>query len=461
MAGSNPVGSPSAGPSEEMSLAPGDVRSAERVRGIDGTSVLTVYLVLLVTVPSGLTLTALGAAGRLATLFGLLALLLWAGYQVQRSEPTGRGRQPVRIAHVVLLTVALASYAVATSRGLVANEASTADTGLLRLASWTGILLVANDWITSQARLVALLRRFVLLAGLLAVLGLAQFYTGNAFVDAISIPGFTLEQLGSSVQARAGFARSAGTAVHPLEYATVLAMAFPVAIALALTERHRSGWSRWFPVAAIAFATILSVSRSALLGALVGLLVLAPGLPPRIRRRGYVALAMAIGAVYVLVPGMLGTIRGLFGGISDDPSTVSRTSSYDAAFEFVARHPWLGRGFGTFLPEYRILDNQYLQLVIELGYLGLLALLALVAVAVGSAVTARRGARDDNAGLVATALAASAASGAVLMAFFDSFSFVMAGSTLFFVLGVCGAARRLQVDGPAQRTTAASAPPSA
>src|SRR2546430_13733022 len=59
--------------------------------------------------------------------------------------------------------------------------------------------------------------------------------------------------------------------------------------------------------------------------------------------------------------------RSLFTGISRDDSALSRTDSYAVAGAFISRAPLLGRGPATWLPPYRILDNQFLGSLIEIG----------------------------------------------------------------------------------------------
>ena len=71
----------------------------------------------------------------------------------------------------------------------------------------------------------------------------------------------------------------------------------------------------------------------------------------------------------------------LFTGISQDDSARSRTDSYALAFDFIQQRPFFGRGFSTFLPTYRIIDNQYLGLLIETGVVGLLAFISLLVTA--------------------------------------------------------------------------------
>lgn len=406
----------------------------------DAVSYLTVFLVLTCAIPSYLTIPALGSLGRPTTLWGLAGLLWWGLYRAGRTVPLTNGSKTVRLAVLALITCVLMSYSLASFQGLPSAETSVADSGLLRMASWAGVALVANDGIDSKERFRTLLERFALTGGLLATLGLAQFWTGQSLLDWLSLPGFTADQTITSVQNRSGFVRSAGTATHPLEYGAVLCMALPIAIALALTGQHRSAFARWYPVGAMAFASYLSVSRSALVGVAVGLVVSALGWPRQIRRKAVLVLIGAMTAAYFAVPGMAGTIRGLFMGVGNDSSTMSRTNAYDLAFGIANRNPFFGRGFLTLLPEYVILDNQYLGILIELGYVGLAVtgtmLIASIGVAGKSGIHSRR--FDDAQ--IGFGVAAALISGATVFAFFDGLGFPMSAGMLFLTIGLAGAA---------------------
>nr|WP_275588438.1 O-antigen ligase family protein [Microlunatus panaciterrae] len=194
---------------------------------------------------------------------------------------------------------------------------------------------------------------------------------------------------------------------------------------------------------AIGFAIFLSISRSAMLCAAVALVVLAASWGAAARVRGLIALiAMAL-VVYLFVPGVLGTVIDLFAGASQDPSIASRTGSYDLAGEFISHSPIVGRGFGTFLPKYWILDNGYLGMLIEGGILGLGGLLVLIVAAAIAARQARRMAVDDFDRALAQALLASIASGAAGLAFFDTFGFPQSAGCFFLLLGLSGALWRL------------------
>ncbi len=161
---------------------------------------------------------------------------------------------------------------------------------------------MANDAITSEERFLVLVRRLTLFAGLYATLGLFQFFTGMSIVDTWQIPGLSGPG-DTGIGARSGFVRSAATATHPLEYAVVLTMMLPFCLTVAIRDRSRSAFLRWFPVAVITLSTVLSVTRSAFLAMAAVYLVLLPSWPPVVRRAAGAILALGAVAVYVAVPG--------------------------------------------------------------------------------------------------------------------------------------------------------------
>lgn len=412
-------------------------------RNVDAATVLTAYLAILVFIPSRLTIGPLGGAGSPALLIGLGAMAWWIYYQLQRSMPTKSRAQPVRIAFFIMAAAFLMSYVVAMTRTINSAEASTANLGMLGLFAVGGILLVANDGIPTRSRFNVLVRRVVLTGGALATLGVIQFITGQSWVDKLTIPGLSLNQSLAGLSQRAGFNRPAGTALHPIEFGAVITMILPLAINLALTDRSRNALRRWFPVLAIALATVMSISRSALVGAVLGIIVLAVGWPPLIRRLAVLVTGVFAVGVFVTIPGMVGTLTGLFTGIGDDTSASSRTGSYEIAAEFIHRSPVFGRGFSTFLPGYRILDNEYLLLMIEVGVVGLACFIGLLTTAFFCARFVRRFGADAATRQMGQAFAASVSVGVTGFALFDGFSFPMSSGMLFLIVGLCGAFLRL------------------
>lgn len=424
------------------SLLPKDPGTAT-ARGprMDAVTALAGFIVLLFAIPSSLGIGPLGSAGAPATVIGIIGFLWWSWYHVQRAEFRRGGVQPVRWAIAAFLLSVAISYVWAMARPLPADEVSPADSGLLRVVSLCGIALVANDGIRSLERMRQLVRFVVAAAAAVSALSILQVATGRLWVDRIAVPGLVhtaVMDLGD----RAGLIRPSGTASHPLEFASVLAMTFPLAI------MYVKGKGRLRPLYAVLLSclflgVLLSLSRTAILCLAIGLVFILPTLPRSWRIAGGIGAVALTGVLYVTVPGIVGTLRGMFLGISGDPSVQSRTDSYALVAEFIGRSPIVGRGLGTFLPKYWILDNMYLQILIELGMVGLLALLAVFVSAIVCALSARRSTWASADKDLATGVAAGVSAGAVSLAFFDTFAFPQSAFVLFLLVGMAGAYRRL------------------
>ncbi len=414
----------------------------------DAAAVITLYILLLTLLPSRLIVGPLGAAGTPAQVLGMVALLWWCANWLTGQTSTSSGRAPVRVALLIFSTVTLASYLVATARPIDAVEIRAADRGLLTLCAWLGVFLLVSDRVGPRERLNAVLRGLVLAVSVIGVVGIIQFATGESWVNRISVPGLTLNSTLAGIEGRVGFARPAGTAIHPIEFGVVLAMVLPLALHFAFNGHDQSRLRRWTPPSVISLALVLSISRSAVLAALVVVLVLLPTWSATRRRQAYGLILLLGAAVYVVVPGLLGATQGLFLGIQDDDSARSRTDSYALVAEFVARAPLLGRGVGTFLPAYRILDNQYLVTSIEVGLLGLASLLALLVAGGLTARQVRRRTTDRQTRDLAQSLAAGVAAGALSLATFDGLAFPMMAGLLFLLLGAIAALHRLEAAPP-------------
>lgn len=412
--------------------------------GWDATRALTVYVALLTVIPSQLIFAPLGAAGAPARVFGMLLLLWWCADWVMR--PTRLAGRPggVRIVLWCFVAAHLLSYFAAMLRPIDGVELRSADRGLLTLAAWLGTMLVASDRLPTRDRLEVLLRRLVAAVGAVATLGILQFFTGEAWVDRVSIPGLSLNSELAGVMGRDGFVRPAGTAVHPIEFGVVLTMVLPLALHFAFCDRERSLMRRWWPPAVIALAVPLSISRSAVLSATVAVLFMLPTWRRARRRQAYALMVLLAAAVYVVVPGLLGAIKGLFLGISTDSSAASRTDSYAIAWEFIKRDPVFGRGAGTFLTDYRILDNQYLGSAIETGLIGLTVLLLLLLGGILTAKGVRRRTDDHRVRDLAQSIAAGIAASAVTLATYDGLGFPMGAGVLMLLVGCASALHRLQ-----------------
>lgn len=413
--------------------------------GFNGSTLVYLWIGALILLPENLVLKPLGGAGSPAQIIGLFAGAWWLGAQLGRTGPRPPSRRSRTLTAVLLFSgLILVSYIVAASRPISDLEISAADRGLLQFASWLGVFLLVSTEMEGRASLDRALRLLVGAVGIAAFLGVMQFMTGTSFVDGISIPGLSPNQTLTSVYDRNGFARSAGTSIHPIEFGVLLTMSLPFALHYAVAEPRRARLLRWAPLMAIAIAIPVAVSRSALIGVVVVLAIILPGWPAYRRRLTYAAVVAVLGVVYVAVPGLLGTLAGLFTGVGTDDSSLSRTDSYDLAFSFIERAPLLGRGFFTFLPEYRILDNQYLGLIIEMGIVGLVAFLGVLLTGAIEASRLAAGSSDETSRSLGRSLTASIVAAACSYATFDALSFNQVACLTFFVLAGIAMLTRMQ-----------------
>lgn len=410
--------------------------------GLDVTAVFTWYLVFLFAIPATAVVGALGTVGSPATIFSLVALVWYLLYQINRTRPLTGGGSPVRRAMLAFMLVMVLVYAHAMTTFIPPSERTNADSSLIRIIGTAGIVLVLCDGLRDRARLRTMLGRITIGVTCLAILAIAQFATGQAFVDRIAIPGLTLPSTDGAIGSRGEFVRPAGTATNAIEFGAVIAMGMPIALTLAVTSRRRK-LVAWLPVALIGITVLFSLSRTTIICVALAMLVLFPGWNRKVRMGILAAAPVGILAAGVAVPGLLGTLRGMFLGAGDDTSVQSRTDAYAVAGSYINRHLWLGRGYNTFLPQYWILDNAYLQMLIGGGLVGLVALLALMGSGIVSAFQAMHTFVDDDDKLIARALMASATAGAVSLFFFDALSFPQSAGMVTMVIGLCGAALRI------------------
>lgn len=413
-------------------------------RGGDVLPVLLVYVFLLYGIPSELVIAPLGAAGTPAQVVGMLMFAWWAFSQLLPKIT----RQQITAVHWLLLIFATAiasSYVTGMSRPVFSIlEVNSADRGILSLLSWCGVILVIADGIATRDRLRSLLRAIAVGAVFIAVLGCLQFFFGLDLARYIKVPGLSVNSNFGELFDRSGYRRVSGTTSHPIEFGVVLSAALPLVIHFARfapTRRQAVAW--WCGALVVAGALPLSVARSAIIGGTIAILYLFHTWPAKLRLRALIVGVAGTLVMSVVVPGLLGTIRGLFLNAGSDPSTQGRTADYGPVFAYFSESPLLGRGFGTFIPGvYRTLDNAYLGLVVEAGLLGVTTFLALLVGAVIVAGQVRRQSADETTRDLAQCLKAGIVVVAVDAATFDALGFAACVGTLMLLVGAVAALRR-------------------
>lgn len=412
------------------------------LRTFEPLVVFQVYLLLMVFSPSIYVIEPLGAAGTPSTILGCLLLGLWAiGRATNVRSPLSL--TPVHWLVGIFVIAMLIGFSVGMLRPTSSGEFSSSLRGLIALSSGVGVTLFAVDTMVTRDQIAAFVNSAVAAGTALAVMGLVQFATGFDFVAVLHLPGLIANSDIGGLYERSGFSRVSATAIHSIEFSFVAGAILPLAGQIAINASRRDWW-KWLPFVLMLGALPLTVARSGAVALVIGIVfatMLSKG-----RQRIFIITAVALSAVAFrsALPGLLGTIRSLFTGASEDNSITGRVEDLKAVGDFVTQAPWFGRGLATFVPDiYRTLDNQFLATAIETGLVGAVALLALFVGAIGSAAIAAARAANRFDTTQALAIATGLFTTLVLSLTFDSFAFPMAFGTLSLMLGVSGAVWRL------------------
>ncbi|KQW48835.1 hypothetical protein ASC77_08895 [Nocardioides sp. Root1257] len=428
-------------------------------------AIVVAYAVLLLCIPSQLIFGPLGAPGTPANMVGIAGLLWWACATIAGQNPV-RGLTPTRFVVLLLTCAVLAAYVNGMVKGWYAppnmrantdelwtlvtptvDETTTAmisaaDRGLLSFAGWMGVVLVTAEGLRSWRDLDLLVEWLCWLGSFVAVLGLVQFFTGYDIAALFQIPGLTANAAFGEVVSRSVLNRVSATAVHPIEFGVVMGCLFPLALHRALMRWGSRAAT--FPALLIGVAAFISVSRSAVLVVGAAFIVLLIGWPARWRWNALMLAPVAVVGLRLAIPGLVGTLYSLFSNLQNDPSVKGRTGDYSVVMGLYEQHAVLGRGLFTFVPRYyRILDNQYLMVLVELGVVGLVSCLLFFIVSFFSARRAARHALRPESRHLGLAVSASLVGMALAYATFDAWGFPMAAGMTFLLAGICGATWRL------------------
>ena len=407
---------------------------------LPATTMLRIEIWLLVLIPSDLIIGPLGGAGSPAWLVGALMLGWWIISVLDPHAESPRPCVPLRIVLSGVWVVTLISYALMHMREVPVAENSTADLYLLELAVFTGIALVAAEGLRTRHEVLVVLRTLVSAVAVMAAIAILQFRPGfDLTVYIAKIPGLTLNGAISGVQQRGGFNRPSGTAIHPIEFAATIGTVIGFAIHLLAYDEERTRLRRWIPFALIGLAIPISLSRSGLLVAGCVFIMFFAGASRRLLRPALGGGLAALALVFMTIPGLLGTLSGFVFAGNDDSSISTRTSDYAAISKYVRAAPFFGRGPGTFLPSYRILDNQYLLSSIEIGLVGALAMFVLFGLPFSLGRRARRASTVDADRNLAQAFAAAGLATLLAIATYDAMSFPMYVMMVALWTGLSGA----------------------
>jgi O-antigen ligase len=269
--------------------------------------------------------------------------------------------------------------------------------------------------------------------------------------------------------ARAGRFRAQASAEHPIAFSALLAIVTPLTIYL--VQRYGRRWL--LATALLLAAAMATVSRTGVVMIAVGFLALL-WMRPRQVWRWLPLLIPLLLAVKLLAPGAIGTLRYYFDpaeGIVANQSTsknsikaANRLNDLGPSLEQIARQPLLGQGYGTRLrgdefDNARVLDNQWLGTLLDVGFIGFFGWVWLFARVVRRLGRSARG-DPSREGWLRVGLAAGILSFAVGMATYDAFTFVQVTFVLYLLVAIAALVSRpgALIDDRAPRAPGPAAP---
>jgi hypothetical protein len=230
-----------------------------------------------------------------------------------------------------------------------------------------------------------------------------------------------------------------GPTLQPLELAAMLAMVLPFAILGAIDASTRRRRTLYVIAVGLLLAGGVATARKTSLVVPAAVILLLIAYRPRdvLRTVGRLCLVL-IAIVHFTSPGALGSVINQLepGHVNSALTTTDRTARYDAVTPDLLRHPLIGRGYESYDPQkYRILDNQYLDLLITVGAIGTLLYLAIFAAMISAARPLIRDPdrHDPRRASLALAAMVTVVSAAIGSALFDVLSFPHVPYLLFFV----------------------------
>jgi hypothetical protein len=255
-----------------------------------------------------------------------------------------------------------------------------------------------------------------------------------------------------------GNIRVVGPAQQPIALGAALILILPLAVYCG----RRFGRRWWIAALLILLGALASGSRTAIT-MLVAEAVVFLLLKPNETKKLWPALIPTLAVVHFALPGTIGGLKDSFfpkGGI------IAQQSKFEANYDPLlaggrvrlikpmlseaSGRPFFGEGYGTRITGFNeldrnapILDDQWLNNALDVGFVGLGVWIWLMVKVVRRLFRAARASSDDDDDWLFAGLAASVAGFAIGMFTFDAFSFTQATFLFWVILGLSAALLRI------------------
>ena len=354
--------------------------------------------------------------------------------------------------------------------GRVGTVSSNVIKALWLLACFVLIMYMIVSVVRTRAGAERLITVLIAAGSVVALGATVQRETGFNLFDHLHVllPGFHYNPTAEiGAQERGGNLRATASAGDPIELSASMAMLIPLAAYLAISRRQRA-W--WLAALLMLLGDFAGGSRTGIVGVLA-VLAICLWLRPRQTIRCWPAVIPLLLIVHVVSPGSLGGVKELFfpkEGLAANQSETyyeptptggkvvlsSRLSRIGPELhEFGEYNPLLGQGYGTrttgrvnygeqitgrqsAADNAIILDDQWLGTLLETGILGVLGWMWLFWRAIRRLGARAKLERDTREGWLPVALAASIATFASSMLFYDAFSFDQGVQITFVIMAL-------------------------
>jgi polysaccharide biosynthesis protein PslJ len=423
------------------------------------TTLLGLLLVILLMVPMKRYAIGGGFPFQLEPYRLAIALLFSVWIAAVMVDPETRARRTGLEPPLTLMGIAIVA-SLATNVG----RATSLSGDVIRTAStWLGfaaVMYITAGSIRTRRQLDWVIGTLVVGGAIVAIEAIIESRTGRNYFNELEriFPILDFQDAEFVVPGeRGGEARAYASAQHAIPLGAMLAMFVPLAVYLF----KRTGRKPWLAAALVlvmgAFAT---TSRTAVVMLIViGLVFLWLKRAAVVRMSPLILPGLMV--IQILMPGTLGTFRAIFfpkqGLIAEEQegegTGTGRLADVGPSLQEWGRQPLFGQGFGTRLTSQfdharnaRILDDQWLSSLLEVGGVGVAALLWLIIRAIRRLKFLAKH-DDSDYGWLLTALAASIYAFAVGMFTYDAFAFYQVTFMLWILLGVAAAALELRPRG--------------
>ncbi len=407
----------------------------------------------------------------------------------------------------LILFSVLASDALNTGEIQSLGVATDVLKSVTLFASYLLVFYFVASVLHREADIDLLIRVTVVCGTIVAALAFFEWRTGTNLFDHLhtvlpflqvgTLPNPTADITGFT---RGGQLRVFASAQHPIALGALLLMVIPFAVYLALRTRS---WRWWVAVVVLGVGMMATVSRTAILMAIVMILVYL-WLRPRETLGFWPAVIPMLLIVHIALPNTLGILKGsLFpsGGVhalaqeqgSAPGSTTGRIAKISPTLHKVSGDPLFGVGYGTQVlneatqgtagpaptpgttaltaginplttsdavnwnaaqPQHTlILDDQWLGTLLETGFVGVIAYVWLFWRMVRRLGRAAKRDRSER-GWLLVAIAASVAGFAISMLVYDAFAFTQVTFVLWILMACASLLLRNDVEGEAPQPAA-------